>query len=76
MKKSNQLFDLRGLISLVLGLYGMLLFIAGLQDNPTTLTKAGGMPINLWMGVALLIVALLFVVWQWLDKVPKPPSGD
>lgn len=60
---SRRLFDLRTLISWVIGVYGVILTLVGWLDTPQDLEKAQGMPINLWIGIAMLVVALLF--WWW-----------
>lgn len=67
---SSSLFDLRVLIAGLLLVYGVLLVGAGLFDNATTLSKADGVRINLWEGIALLAVACCFGIWRLVDR-PK-----
>ncbi len=65
---SRRLFDLRVLIAGLLFVYGVLLVGAGLLDTASTLIKADGVRINLWEGIALLIVAGFFGVWRFVDR--------
>lgn len=58
-----RLFDVRYVIGGLLGLYGVVLVIQGLIDGPAALTKATGLAVNLWTGIALLVVAALFLIW-------------
>ena len=58
-----RLFDVRYVIGGLLGLYGVVLVIQGLVDGPAARTKATGLALNLWTGIALLVVAVLFLVW-------------
>ena len=34
--------------------------------------KAQGVRINLWAGLAMLAVGLLFLLWQWLSPAEAP----
>lgn len=70
-----KLFDLRVLIALVLGVYGAILLLVGLHDGASSLAKADGVPINLWMGIGLLVTALLFGLWRWFDRQGGRPQG-
>lgn len=64
------LFDLRSVIAILFGVFGVILLIVAFTDTTQTeLAKAGGIRINLWTGVAMLIASALFVVWVRL----KPP---
>jgi Na+/melibiose symporter-like transporter len=61
---ASALFDLRTVIAILFGIYGIILTIMGfVADTPEELAKAGGININLWTGIAMLIVAALFVTW-------------
>ncbi|MCB8877677.1 hypothetical protein [Acidisoma silvae] len=66
---SGKLFDLRVLIGIVLGIYGLMLFVTGLTDTKASLAKADGIPINLWFGVFLVVIAGLFFVWRRLAPI-------
>ncbi|MCO1654316.1 hypothetical protein [Pseudonocardia humida] len=75
------LFDLRSVIALLFGVYGLVLTLLGaLGTGPADLDKAGGVHLNLWTGIAMLAVAAGFVLWVWLRPpvvaAPSEPSDD
>ena len=76
---ASQLFDLRTIIAVLLGLYGIILTILGFLDGPDELAKAGGIRLNLWSGIVMLVVAALFLLWARTRPLAPPgpaPSGD
>jgi hypothetical protein len=60
---ASKLFDLRYLIGGLMGVYGVLLIIVGLFDSQAEVDKAAGIRINLWMGLGMLALGLLFLLW-------------
>jgi xanthine/uracil/vitamin C permease (AzgA family) len=74
--RSNKLFDLRFLIGGLFTLYGVMVGGAGLFDSASDLHKAGGMRINLWTGLGMLVLGLLFLLWAFLRPVHHDDSGD
>jgi drug/metabolite transporter (DMT)-like permease len=64
--RMQRLFDLRYVIGVLLGVYGVVLVIRGALDGPEQLARASGISINLWTGVGLLVVAAVFLVWARL----------
>ena len=70
-------FDIRVFIGALLGLYGVILVLAGLLGtSDRDLERAGGTNVNLWTGVALVVAAAIFIVWARLRPVVVPPSHD
>lgn len=64
--RSTRLFDLRFLIGGLFTLYGLIVGVAGLFDSAAQLKKAGGIRINLWTGICMLALGLLFLAWaRW-----------
>ncbi len=63
MQAAN-LFDLRRIIAGLFLLYGIVLTILGLTDSKAEVARAAGVRINLWAGLGMIAVALLFVVWS------------
>lgn len=61
--RMQRLFDLRLVIGALLGVYGVILVIRGLLDGPAQLARAAGTAINLWTGIGLVVVAVIFLVW-------------
>jgi drug/metabolite transporter (DMT)-like permease len=64
--RMQRLFDLRYVIGVLLGVYGVILVIRGILDGPEQLARAAGTEINLWTGIALLVVAAIFLIWARL----------
>lgn len=63
---SATLFDLRTVIAILFGVYGLVLTALGLfAADPTQLQKSAGIDMNLWTGIGMLVVAAIFLVWVW-----------
>jgi hypothetical protein len=60
---ASRLFDLRTLIGALFVLYGVLLTVVGLFDNDAEIAKADGIRINLWLGLSMLLLGVLFLLW-------------
>jgi hypothetical protein len=60
-----RLFDVRRVIGGLFVVYGLIVTIAGLLDSGEEIKKAQGIRINLWTGVAMLVLGGLFLLWQW-----------
>lgn len=70
---ASQLFDLRSIIALLFGVYGIILLVMGLFfESPDELQKAGGIDINLWSGIVMIVVAVLFALWAWRRPLVPP----
>jgi drug/metabolite transporter (DMT)-like permease len=70
---ASQLFDLRTIIAVLFGVYGIVLTVQAVffQDE-AQLEKSGGIDINLWSGLAMIVVAALFLVWARLRPLVPP----
>ncbi len=70
------LFDLRTVIAILFAFYGLVLTIMGIFfAGPETTVKSGGIDLNLWTGIAMLVLAVFFVVWARLKPLnPAPPT--
>ena len=70
------LFDLRSVIGLLFVVYGVVLTILGIiGETEEELAKAGGLALNLWMGLSMLIAGIGFYIWAFV-KPPLPPELD
>lgn len=72
-------FDIRLIIALLTGVYGIVLTIMGAAfSKDADIAKAAGVNINLWAGIGLLIFTALFVLWAVLRpiRVPDQPAGE
>jgi hypothetical protein len=59
----TSLFDLRMVIGGLLALYGAVVTLIGLFASTGTKTKAAGINIDLWAGLAMLATAAFFLAW-------------
>ena len=70
-------FDVRTVIGLLLGVYGVVLLAMGLfATSEEELAKADGTNLNLWTGLALLVTAAVFLVWVRLRPLVVPATAD
>ena len=68
-----RLFDLRLIIAFLFGLYGVVLVVIGVGfTSDADLKKAEGVNINLWAGIAMVVLSALFAVWATL----RPQFAD
>lgn len=77
---ASRLFDLRTIIGGLFVLYGVLLVVVGIFDNDAEVAKADGIRINLWLGLAMLVLGGLFLLWVRLRPLhverPDPDARD
>jgi uncharacterized membrane protein YqjE len=64
-RRAANLFDLRRIIGGLFAIYGVILVILGLGASDAEIDKAAGWNLNLWTGVAMLVVAAIFVAWAF-----------
>jgi hypothetical protein len=69
-----RLFDVRRVIGGLFVVYGVIVTLRGVFDGKSEIDKAQGVRINLWMGLAMLALGLLFLLWLWLNP-PKTPAA-
>jgi hypothetical protein len=70
-------FDVRNVIAALIGFYGVVLVVMGLVDNsPEALKKAGGVNANLWVGIAMIVFALVFALWSRLRPIVVEQKPD
>jgi prolipoprotein diacylglyceryltransferase len=68
---ASTLFDLRTVIATLFGVYGILLLIISFTGTTQAeLDKAGGIHMNLWSGIVMVVMSLVFIAWVRL----KPPA--
>jgi hypothetical protein len=76
-----RLFDLRSMIGGLFVLYGIMLTVAGFFTSSANLAKASHININLWMGLGMLVLGILFLLWWRLnplrrDQPDKPAPAE
>jgi drug/metabolite transporter (DMT)-like permease len=72
LERATNLLDVRKIIGGLLGIYGVILLIAGIVGSDADKEKAAGVNVNLWVGIALLVVAAVF--WTW--ALTRPLSEE
>ncbi len=71
-----RLFDIRLMIGGLFVVYGVMLTVAGFGTSDKDRAKAAGININLWLGIGMLVVGLLFLLWFKLNPLrPEPDEG-
>lgn len=68
--RSTRRFDLRRILGALFSFYGIVVTIVGIVHHSTDGDKTGGIQINLWTGIAMLIAGALFFLWDRLAPVP------
>ncbi len=70
--RSTRRFDLRRIIGGLFVLYGVIVLIVGLVDlgGDTETMMTGGIQINIWTGIGMLVLGGLFFLWDRLAPVP------
>ncbi|HEY3557875.1 MAG TPA: hypothetical protein VGL05_10440 [Kribbella sp.] len=75
-KKKAGAFDIRIVIALLVGIYGVVLTVLGIVGSQAEVDKAAGININLWGGIGMLVFAALFVLWARLRPIVVPLEDD
>ncbi|MFN2559720.1 MAG: hypothetical protein ABR571_00265 [Jatrophihabitans sp.] len=71
-----RLFDIRLLIGGLFVLYGLMLGIAGFFTSDSARAKAAHVNINLWLGLGMLVLGLLFLLWWKLNPLKVEPDAN
>jgi len=71
-----KLFDIRLMIGGLFVVYGVLLTVAGFFTSDAELQKAANVNINLWLGLGMLVLGLLFLLWRRLDPIQVNPPTE
>jgi hypothetical protein len=73
-KKAANRFDLRRIIGGVFLIYGVILTVVGIIGSDEVKNKAAGINVNLWTGLAMLVVGAMMVAWALMRPVePDAP---
>jgi xanthine/uracil/vitamin C permease (AzgA family) len=71
-----KLFDLRLIIAFLFGLYGIVLTVVGLAFTTNEdVDKAAGVNVNLWAGLAMVALAVVFAAWAFLRPLAVPTDA-
>ncbi len=64
-ERAANLFDLRRIIGGVFVAWGILLVILGITESDAEIAKAADVNINLYAGLGMLAVGILFLLWAF-----------
>src|SRR4051794_7421415 len=64
-ERAANLFDLRRIIGGVFVTWGVLLTFLGLTESDAEIDKASGININLFAGLGMLVVGIIFLLWAF-----------
>jgi hypothetical protein len=72
-KLADLAFDIRSVIGALFVVYGLVCLVWGLVSfPPEAAEKTGGVNLNLWAGLGMLVMGAVFVAWV----VAKPLTAD
>lgn len=69
------LLDIRTIIGGLIGTYGVILTLMGLFGDQES-DKTGDVNANLWAGLVMIVVGLVFVTWARLRPVVVPEHHE
>lgn len=70
------LFDIRRIIGLLLGIYGVILVATSFFTSDEQLAKSDGVNVNLWTGIGLVVAAAVFTAWARLRPIVVKDEPD
>lgn len=71
------LFDLRWIIALLMGVFGIVVTLMGIFDSSSSTAASGqsvGVNVNLWTGIPMILLAVGFGVWAAVRPL-RIPAG-
>ncbi|WP_190813677.1 hypothetical protein [Saccharopolyspora pogona] len=69
-------FDIRTIIALLFGIYAVVLIVVGATAGADDVAKSGGININLYSGIGMLVFSAAFVVWARLRPIAVPAVDE
>jgi hypothetical protein len=75
-KHSAGAYDVRNVIGALIGFFGIVLVIMGaIHNSGPEIDKAGGINANLWTGIGMVVVAVVFFAWTRLRPIQVDPAA-
>jgi hypothetical protein len=71
-RKAANRFDIRRIIGGVFLVYGAILTVVGIVGSDEVKNKAAGINVNLWTGLAMLVVGAMMIAWALM----RPAEPD
>lgn len=70
--------ELRMIIAILFAVYGVVCLIWSAFTTQEELRKAAGINVNLWTGIGMLVVGILFFLWAFLNPltVEEPNTAE
>jgi hypothetical protein len=68
-------FDIRRIIGGLFLVYGVILAVVGIVGSDEIKNKAAGVNVNLWTGLAMLVVGGLMIFWALARPVMPEPEA-
>jgi len=76
-RRTAGLFDIRVIIGALLALYGVILTVLGfIGASDADLERGGGVNINLWAGLGMLVVGIGFIIWARMRPIVVPTDPE
>jgi hypothetical protein len=73
--KAANRFDIRRIIGGLFCVYSVVLIVTGIAGDHVVKNKAAGINVDLYTGIAMLVVGILMIAWALLRPVrPEPPE--
>ncbi|MGI8305473.1 hypothetical protein [Saccharopolyspora hattusasensis] len=69
-------FDIRTIIALLFGIYAVVLIVVGATAGADDVAKSGGIDINLYSGIGMLVFSAAFAVWARLRPIAAPAADE
>ena len=73
--RAANLFDVRRFIGGLFVIYGLILFVLGIGASDADVEKAAGVNVNLWAGLGMVALAVVFAVWAFLRPLAVPTDA-
>jgi hypothetical protein len=74
--KAARLFDIRRLIGGLFLIYGVILVVLGLGESDKSIAKSADINVNLWSGLGMLVLSILFLVWAFARPLGEEEDDD
>jgi hypothetical protein len=74
--RAARLFDVRRLIGGLFVIYGVILVVLGLGESDASIEKSAGVNVNLYAGLGMLALGLLFLAWAFLRPLGEEPGSE
>jgi hypothetical protein len=74
--RAARLFDIRRLIGGLFLIYGVILVVLGLGESDKSIAKSADININLYSGLGMLVLSLLFLVWAFARPLGEEEDDD